>query len=682
MTIRPRQHRRPTATILWLAAAVIILVLAAGGIWWFFGQGNGEARALQFVSTLAGLHREFGEPFGVAVKGTDIYISDGDAGKIWIVSNGSPTLFAEGFGTPSAIAFNKNGDLIVTDSGSHTVKLVNAKGEVSVLAGTAGKAGFADGNAANSLFDAPIGIAVGGDGRVFVADTYNDRIRVIENGQVTTLAGSLPGFADGAGKDARLHTPTGIAIWHDKLLVADTGNGRLRVVEHDGRVWTLAGDGNDDRKDGMFTAASFVQPTAIAIDANGTVYISDGNSIRAIGGEPFPLVRTISGKERSGLRDGKLSRAKFSRLSGLAVTSDGSLIVADSENRLVRELTADAGHQISADEITALRENAAEFRALQPPRWPYDPPDAIRDVAGTLGEIRGEIPEKKDPARFHNGLDIAGSYGETARFVRSEKVLRPIAAENFGTLREFIRMPTMGYIHIRLGRDVNGVPYDDARFQFEKDSTGKLTSVRIPRGAVFKAGEPIGTLNQMNHVHLIAGRSGTEINALDALILPGITDTRAPTIESVSLYDENWQQLETTPAAQRIKLSGKAGLVIRAFDQMDGNSERRRLGVYKVGYQILNSDASPAGDIKWTIVFDRMPSVDAVKSAYGPGSHSGATGETIFNYIATNEVEGDTYREGFLDTSAMNAGAYTVRAFAADEFGNMAFKDISFEVTR
>jgi len=337
---------------------------------------------------------------------------------------------------------------------------------------------------------------------------------------------------------------------------------------------------------------------------------------------------------------------------------------------------------MTADEITALRENAAEFRTMQPPRWPYDPPDAMRDVAGTLGEIRGEIPEQKVPARFHNGLDIAGSYGETARFVRTEKVLRPIAAENFGTLREFIRMPTMGYIHIRLGRDVSGVPFNDARFQFEKDAMGKLTSVRVPRGSAFKAGEAIGTLNQMNHVHLIAGRSGTEINALDALIFPGIADTRPPTIENVTLFDENWRQLETTPAAQRIKLSGKIRIVIRAFDQMDGNSERRRLGIYKVGYQILNGDATPVSDIKWTIVFDRMPSVDAVRFAYGPGSHSGATGETIFNYIATNEVEGDTFREGFLDIPAMNAGAYTVRAYAADEFGNATYKDISFEVTR
>src|SRR5690606_12035630 len=106
---------------------------------------------------------------------------------------------------------------------------------------------------------------------------------------------------------------------------------------------------------------------------------------------------------------------------------------------------------------------------------------------------------------FHNGLDIAGGYGETARFVRDEKVLLPTAAENFGTLRELLRMPTLGYIHIRLGRDANGVRFDGVRFQFRSDAAGKLSGVRIPRGNKFRAGEAIGTLNPMNHVHLIAG---------------------------------------------------------------------------------------------------------------------------------------------------------------------------------
>ena len=88
----------------------------------------------------------------------------------------------------------------------------------------------------------------------------------------------------------------------------------------------------------------------------------------------------------------------------------------------------------------------------------------------------------------------------------------------------------------------------------------------------------------MNHVHLIAGRSGSEMNAMDALILPGLTDSRPPIIEKVSLFDQNWNEIETGPPHSRIKLTGKIRVVARAYDQADGNSDRRRLGLYRLGY--------------------------------------------------------------------------------------------------
>jgi hypothetical protein len=364
----------------------------------------------------------------------------------------------------------------------------------------------------------------------------------------------------------------------------------------------------------------------------------------------------------------------------LALDSDGSLIVADSENRLVRKIApTSTGHEISAEEVNALRDKPEEFRAAAPARWPYDPPTAKRDIAGTLAEIRGEISAANDPVWFHNGLDIAGSYGETARFVRDEKVLRPIAAENFATLRELIRMPTLGYIHIRLGRSDSSVPFGDERFLFEKDNTGKLSGIRVPRGAKFKAGEPIGTLNSMNHVHLIAGRSGSEMNALDALTLPGVADSRAPVIEKVSIYDQNWNLVETLGPNPRIKLIGNTRIVVKAYDQVDGNSDRRRLGVYKLGYQLLDAAKNPIGEPKWTIKFDRMPPNAAVKFVYADKSHSGATGETIFNYIVTNFVEGDEFREGFLEKGAIGSGNFVLRVFAADYFGNISSSDVSVE---
>lgn len=636
------------------------------------------------VKTLAGLDREFGEPFGVAVKDAEIYVSDGDGGKIFkVFRDGRTEVFTDKLDTPSQLAFDKNGDLIVADSGTHTIKKLKPTGEIETIAGTENQSGFRDGNASDALFNAPIGIAVS-ENKIFVADTYNDKIRVIENGRVSTVAGNAKGFADNFGGEARFDTPCGLAIWKDgKILIADAGNKRIRVLEQDGKVWTLAGNGNSNLIDGLLSDAEFVQPTAISFDENGAIYIADGNAIRAIGRNIFGFVETIS-NDRRGFSDGVLGDSRFNRPSGLAVDKDGNLFVADSENKTVRVFSGEQiGAEISDEQKKNLRFKPEEFRTLQTPRWTYDPPEKRRDVAGTLGEIRGEISDKTDKdAWFHNGLDIAGNYGETARFIRSEKVLRPLATENFETRRELVRMPTIGYIHIRLGRDKDAKIFDDRRFQFLRDENGKLNGVRIARGAKFKAGEPLGTLNSFNHVHLIAGASGAEMNAIDALRFPNIEDKIAPKIETVNIYDENWNEFETENRGARIHLSGKTRIVVQAFDQMDGGASYRKLGIYRAGYQIFKDDKMPLGEINWTINFDRMPDEDAVPFVYAKGSQSGYTPNTVFRYIATNEVSGDFYRESFFEADKLDSGNYILRVFAADFFGNTASKDVNFEVVK
>ncbi|MFN0141796.1 MAG: hypothetical protein ACKVQW_17110 [Pyrinomonadaceae bacterium] len=657
------QSNRRNSLRLVIAGAVFFVCVAT--FVWFCSSPKRSDEPFAFVSTVAGRGGEFGEAFAIAERAGEIYVSDGLQGKIWRVSGGEATVFADDLHTPSAIAFDDDGNLIVADPGTHTIKSVNASGEVTTIAGVEGSSGSADGDALKATFNAPVGIAIDKT-KIYVADTYNDRIRVIENGSVTTLA------------DKGFDTPSGIAIWRDKLLVADTGNRKIRVIEPDGSTWTLAGTGDGELKDGLLLSASFVQPTAIAVGRNGSIFVADGNAVRQLAVGVISTVRTIT-QEYRGLADGAMYEALFNRPSGLAFDGEGKLLVADSENRVVRRLSYGNGDKkISAAEVAALRGTADEFRNAAPARWPFDPPDAKRDVAGTLGEIRGEMTDGNDQVWFHNGLDIAGAYGETARFIRDEKVLRHIAVENFGNLRELIRMPTLGYIHVRIGRDANDKPFADPRFLFGKNSSG----IRVPRGTSFKAGDAIGTLNAMNHVHLIAGRSGSEMNALDALALPNLTDTRPPTIEKVALFDENKREIETRTTASRIRLAGKVRIVARAFDQIDGNPERRRLGVYKLGYQLLNGDGTPISDIDWTIVFDRLPPHEAVKFVYASGSKSGATGETIFDYLVTNFVHGDGFREGFLDTTTVENGIYKLRVFAADYFGNEAYKDLDIEVLK
>jgi hypothetical protein len=645
---------------------------------------TGESKAsntLEKVRTLAGLNREFGEPYGVAVRNGEIFVTDGEKGHISKIDKyGNVTVVATGLHTPSAITFNSKGELIVADTGSHTIKGVAADGRVTTIAGIENQSGDTDGPAASALFNGPVGLAVVPDNRIFVADTYNDKIKVIKDGQVSTIAGSSRGFADGPGNQARFDTPLGLAIMGDKLLVADSANGRVRVVEPDGTTWTLAGSGSGKLKNGPLATSSFDFPTAIAVGPGPQLFVADGNAIRVIGRRVLPSIETISAEQR-GLLDGQARSSRFNRPSGLAIDDTGDLIVADSDNQLVRVFSdIEIGKAINGEDIAKLRYSPAEFRSIQPARWPYDPPDAKREIAGTLGEVRGVVAEGKQ-VWFHNGLDIAGGYGETARFVRTETVLEPLAVENFGSPRELLRMPTMGYIHNRMGRDQNDRPLGDPRFQFERDDNGKITGLRIPRGTVFKSGDPLGTLNALNHVHLIAGRSGEEMNALDALVLPGVSDSISPVIESVYLANANWDKLETRGGDPRIKLLDKTRVIVRAYDRVDGNVERRRLGVYKLGYQIFR-DEQPLSDINWSISFERMPANEAVRFVYAPGSRSGYTPDTVFDYVVTNNVSGDDYGEGFIDPTSLASGRYTVRVFAADFFGNTATKEISFEVSK
>jgi len=646
------------------------------------------------VHTILNEAEKIGEPFGITVRDDEIFFSDGETGRIWKITNYKDfSVVTDKLNTPSAIAFDQNGDLIVADSGTHTIKRVKIlSGAIETVAGIEGQKGFADGDAQNALFNAPIGIAVLND-KIFVADTYNDKIRVIESGQVSTLAGSEQGLADSNdGLTAKFDTPCGITVLKDgSLIVADTGNKRLRRIAPDGKTTTFAGrdETQEEKKltdekpilDGQLFQARFIEPLAVSVDKAGVIYVADANSIRAVGRKSSNVIETISETKR-GFTDGNMQAARFNRPSGLFADENGNLFVADAENQAVRVFTGtDLGKEITENEVENLRMTTEEFRNLQPPRWSYDPPDALRDIAGTLGEVRGFIGEGAR-SWFHNGLDIAGEFGETARFVRSEKILRPVAAEYFATTREQIRMPTLGYIHINLGRTHDRIIYKDDRFQFSFDEGKRLRGVRVPRGAKFEAGEPVGTLNSLSHVHLVAGRSGAEMNALDALILPGVSDAIAPTIQKVLLFNENWQPIaETNGAEKRIKLAGKTRIVARAFDQMS-DLRYRKLGVYQLGYQILSEDKTPLAEINWTISFARLPDEDAVSLVYAPGSQSGYSPRTVFNYIASNEVQNGIARESFFDAAQFDSGNYVLRVYAADFFGNKTFEDVNFEVVK
>ncbi len=179
---------------------------------------------------------------------------------------------------PFGAAVGPDGTIYVADSFNHRIRAITPGGVVSTLAGT-GSIGFADGPGNNAKFNFPYGVAVGPDGTIYVADTYNNRIRAVTpGGVVTTLAGTsiYVGFADGPGNTAQFNYPNGVAVGPDGTIhIADTNNHRIRAITPAGVVSTLAGTGTYYFADGPGTIALFRYPSGVAVAPNGTIYVAD-----------------------------------------------------------------------------------------------------------------------------------------------------------------------------------------------------------------------------------------------------------------------------------------------------------------------------------------------------------------------------------------------------------------------
>ncbi|HEY5883218.1 MAG TPA: hypothetical protein VIT88_00940, partial [Pyrinomonadaceae bacterium] len=199
----------------------------------------------------------------------------------------------------------------------------------------------------------PFGVAVARDGTIYFADAgENNRIqRISPEGTLSTLAGAKEGFSDGVGTAASFNSPSSLAIDNDgKLFVADTGNNRIRKVTPEGHVTTIAGDGTAGYKDGPAAQAQFNGPIGVAVDARGNVYVADSYNDRirmvAVDGQ----VTTIAGKGSPGYADGDRASAMFDTPCGIVVANDGSLIVADTGNDRLRKISVDGS--VSTLQIT------------------------------------------------------------------------------------------------------------------------------------------------------------------------------------------------------------------------------------------------------------------------------------------------------------------------------------------
>jgi len=633
----------------------------------------------------------FADPFGIVV-GVDgaIYVSDaGESNRIRrITADGSVTTLAGGgqagegyadgagpqasFNTPSGLAMDKSGDIYVADTGNNRIRKVTPQGLVSTIAGD-GSAGYRDGPAAQAQFNGPIGITVDPAGNIYVADTYNDRLRVITpGGQVSTVAGTgEPGYADGDAAGALFDSPCAIVATADgALIVADTGNNLLRKISRDGKVMTLQV---------VFPAdaiySDLAKPVGMAVTHDGMLYVTELDRARVIQIAPDGAARVVAGGG-PGYADG-LGTARFNQIAGVTINTRGDLYVADGGNYLVRKLSqGTTGAGSSAPAVSEPLPRLTSTTLAQPSLlWPLDPQHRPHEVVATMGEVRGRFDSTDSRDHLHSGLDIFGAYGDVVRAVRSEKVVSPGANWGFGALSEGLRVGVISYIHIQVGRDKEGKGFEDPRFIPVHGSDAKVKRVRVRRGTRFSPGDALGTINRMYHVHLNVGPPGAEINPLSLSPL-GFSDRVAPQIErdGVQLFDETGARL-TEQTHGHLIVSGRVRIVVDAFDRTDMNTSRRRLGLYRLAYQVLNADGTHApgfDEPRTNIVFNRLPAdSDAPKITYADKSGITVYGSetTKFLYEVTNIVKDGRVARGMWDTSELPKGDYILRIIAADYSG-------------
>jgi len=327
----------------------VIATVAGNGLSGFSGD-NGPA-----------VNAQMNRPYGLAVDSTgNLYIADTENQRIRKVSNGAIATIAgngtAGFSgdsgpaigamlaTPIGIAVDLASDLYIVDRDNNRIRKV-ANGAITTAAGN-GTPGFSgdNGPAANAQLSNPIGVAVDALGNLYIADSYNQRIRKVTDGAITTVAGGgTPICGNGPALSCQFVDPFDIAVDSaGSLYISDQADSRIWKVSN-GLVAVVAGNGTAgfSGDNGPATSAQLSSPAGVAVDSAGNVYIADtgNNRIRKVANG---VIATVAGNGTAGFSGdgGPAISAQLDFPFGVAVDSAGNLYIADTGNNRVRKVAS------------------------------------------------------------------------------------------------------------------------------------------------------------------------------------------------------------------------------------------------------------------------------------------------------------------------------------------------------
>lgn len=372
----------------------------------------------------------------------------GQAGQVDGESNGAA------FRQPSSVVELRDGTLMVADTGNSAIRAIKSN-KVSTYAGlTLGYdeygfpiGAFANGAAALAAFQRPAGLAVDSSGRLVVADAENHAIRRISGaGEVTTLAGNgLLGNEDGTGSEALLYNPLAVAVARSgAIYFADTLNHAIRKLEN-GRVITLNAPSDrvmeyfpgavewvGDYVDGPLAEAKFNEPSGLALDSKGNLYVSDtgNNRIRYIDFSKGTVTTVAGGGPvayepgnpyaTGGYADGAAEQALFRAPKGIALDNSGGLLIADSLNHAVRYLKGGQVITIAGTpEESGNRDGLSLAGGLNHPTGVT----VLRDGSFAIADSGNNLIRHVKPYNLPAGLKLDG----TVNLVLGQQILKPDA---------------------------------------------------------------------------------------------------------------------------------------------------------------------------------------------------------------------------------------------------------------
>jgi hypothetical protein len=266
----------------------------AGVVVTFAGSGMVTADADGTLTTAG-----FASPEDMVISGNTMYVLDGGSGlngaSIRVISGSNVTTLVGGgakgftnatgtaaqFGNCFGFAMDTSGNFYIADVANNVIRKVTPSGTASTFAGT-GASGAVDGASTIATFSGPTAVAIDNAGNLYISDEGNNKIRKITPaGMVSTFAGSgVHGSADGTGTAASFFLPEGMAFDNSgNLYVADMNNNKIRMITPAGVVTTIAGVGGVGFVNGLASSAYFAYPTGVTIDANGVIYVADGNNV-------------------------------------------------------------------------------------------------------------------------------------------------------------------------------------------------------------------------------------------------------------------------------------------------------------------------------------------------------------------------------------------------------------------